>query len=239
MACSSCGGGSTTTNSNTYSYASTQTGSGGCGSCSASTDCGCACGCDECSTGSKCCPDLGTGSESCDKMRHYNDTKIKELFCFVTKLDPCRHLMQFLSKAFGRIWCLLNNIINNICALWDEINLLRGVPEDDLHANWYKAIVAKSTFVNIEGTNKWYAKGIRPQFLLVSRDDFDSIYSIVGQHIGNLGQNSVQVFTQQPIRKGVNFLTRYEVILTLPDGETPEHVELGFVVIGAKKEEVI
>lgn len=233
MACSSCGGGSSTTNSYQYSYASTQTGSGGCGSCSADTDCGCACGCDECSTGTKCCPDLGTGSESCDPMRKYNNTKIKELFCFVTKLDPCSHLIKFLSKAFGRIWCLLNNIINNICELWDDINRLRGVPEEDLHDNWYKSTVASGEFISLGG-DLWQSKSQRPKHFLIPIEDFDSIDTIVGQALNST--EFVEVVTQQPIRKGLNYLVRYEVFTK---AETPKGIEVKFTVIGKKKKEVI
>lgn len=233
MACSSCGGGSSTNSSYQYSYASTQTGSGGCGSCSGSTDCGSACGCDECSTGTKCCPDLGTGSDSCDPMRKYNNTKIKELFCFITKLNPCTHLQKFLSKAFGRIWCLLNNIINNICALWDDINTLRGVPEDDLHDNWYKATVAQGEFVSL-GENLWQSKSQRPKHFLIPIDDFDEIHTIVGQALNT--DSFVEIVTQEPILKGLHYVVRYEVFTKT---DTPNELEIGFAVLGMKNKEVI
>lgn len=71
----------------------------------------------------ECCEDLGTGQESCQPLKGYNDRKIYELIRLQSFMDFCKpdNIKQFLSVLIERLWCLFSNIIANICAIWDEI----------------------------------------------------------------------------------------------------------------------
>lgn len=75
------------------------------------------------------CTNTGTGSANCNKMKRYNSSKLKSTIMILCQTATC-DLPQFLREFIHHLTCLLDNIINNICAIWGEIDKLHAKDKD-------------------------------------------------------------------------------------------------------------
>ena len=199
--------------------------------------------CSNCSGCTDCCVDSGTGTDACPKLTTWNNEEIKPLACLAEYLDVCE-LPQLVSKLISNQWCINQNIIKNICEMWD-ILVDNGYVTI---TKTYSYTVPVEKFIRVSDAAKlgvWFSGSpeVGECYITIPIDDMDIVDTVIpSAKVVPNRTHPVTVAVQDAARISdteyrVNFDT-YEIeglqLQSAPETLAPFAVTIEFVVVGRK-----